>query len=175
MKTLFKILASCIVGLVLIGGVLYFMGSEKVDVTESVTIMKSQEELYKTVGDFNTWSKWSPWAEKDPSMKTEFTGTPLTVGHKNSWTGNDEVGEGMQQIKSLQVNKELVMDLEFFKPAPSKSIVVWNFEPVEGGTKVTWHTEGPISGMGRVFDALMDFNSGISVDFKKGLDNLSKL
>ena len=174
MKTVLKIVGGLVAVVVILGVSLFFMGGNEINVTESKVINKSPEELYAKVGDYNTWASWSPWAKLDPKMKSTVTSTPGTVGHKNTWSGNDEVGEGMQEIVSLVPNKNITMALEFIKPAPSKSKVTWDFEAVEGGTKVTWHTEGPIEGMGRVFNALMDFDAQISKSFKDGLENLSK-
>jgi hypothetical protein len=83
-------------------------------------------------------------------------------------------GKGKQTISALVKDKELTFDLEFLDPNPMKSIAKFTFEPVEGGTKVTWSTSGESEyPVGRYFGLFLD--GLIGPDFEAGLNNLKNI
>jgi len=118
--------------------------------------------------------KWSPWVELDTNMKNTFEGTDGEVGSKNSWTGNDDVGEGSQTITSVSELK-VEANLHFIRPFESKAKVDYVLAAEGENTKVTWgftsHASYPFNG---IFMIMMNLG-GMNKDFDKGLGKLKAL
>jgi effector-binding domain-containing protein len=118
--------------------------------------------------------KWSPWVELDPNMKNTFEGVDGEVGSKNSWSGNDDVGEGSQTITSISENK-VEADLHLIRPFESKAKFDYVVTSEEGSTGVTWGftttKSFPMNGL----LWLMIKMGGMNKDFDKGLGKLKAL
>lgn len=84
-------------------------------VTHTVTINKPQKEVYDFVKTLKNQEEWSSWVLSDPNIKLTYTGVDGTVGAKQTWKGNEDVGEGSQTITKLD-GERIDIDLDFIKP-----------------------------------------------------------
>ncbi len=50
------------------------MQPDEYSVERSTTIDASSDVVFDQVNDFRHWEDWSPWAQDDPEMETEFSG-----------------------------------------------------------------------------------------------------
>src|SRR5690606_12119086 len=91
--------------------------------------------------DFKNWREFSPWMEQDPNAQLTYGDNTFGVGAHYSWNGS-VLGEG--SIKTLATNDNQYISQHITSTASFKSgsDMQWEFEPVEGGTKVTWSMEG---------------------------------
>jgi uncharacterized protein YndB with AHSA1/START domain len=135
----------------------------------SMVINASPDSVYNYISNFNNFSQWSPFLEKEPTAKVTVEGTG--VGSKYSWAG-EEIGKGSMTIIGLDPNKLVDIKLEFIEPFQTVSSTKWTIEPVEGGSKLIWkYSEENIPYFKRYFGICMDGILGGL--FEKGLSNLN--
>jgi len=147
-----------------------FLMPGQVHVERSVVIDAPPAKVFPYLCDFEANQKWSPWAERDLDMKTEVAGTPCTVGHSNSWSGNDEVGTGTQTITAIDPDKKVDVDLDFGEQGLAKAFMT--VVPEGDGSKVTWgfDTDMGMNPIARWFGLFMD--GMVGADYQRGLDKL---
>jgi effector-binding domain-containing protein len=132
----------------------------KFHLNESIVIEKPIDEVYKYVRDFKKWPEWSPWmvCEPDAEVKAE--------DKYNYWNG-ELIGEGEMKLVDEKKSSLLRYDLTFLKPWKSESKTWFEFEEVDGGTKVTWFMDSSLPfflfWMKKMMTAL------IKKDYKRGL------
>ena len=140
-------------------------------VERSVTIQKPVAEVYDFVANHNNRPSWDPWIAKDPNCETKMGGTVGQPGHTWQWSGDEElIGKGKMETKEVEPNQSIHSHLTFISPMEAESEVYWNFEPVNGGTKVIWANEGSIAWPFNFVNLTMD--SRLGPDFEQGLENL---
>src|SRR5207249_4772718 len=111
----------------------------------------------------------SPFEEEDPNIKITIDGPSSGVGAKRSWK-SDKVGNGSQTIVASDPAHGMKFDLEIEGFPTFQGEFV--YEPVAGGTKVTWTDKGDVGGspINRWFAKMMDGMMGSTFD--KGLADL---
>src|ERR1700728_1401890 len=124
-----------IIGLLVIYLVLCIAGPSVIKVQRSASMNASSDAIKSQITDYNMFSKWSPWAEKDTAMKTTITGDAGTVGHKYAWEGNKEVGKGTMELTKIS-NDTVAEKLDF--AGKGVSDVFFIFKPEGAATNVTW-------------------------------------
>jgi hypothetical protein len=139
------------------------------NVQRSVVINAEPEKIHLLVGDLERWPEWEPWRDEDPSMETTIHGASTGVGAKQTWTGDSGSGELKFQRSDPQTGIAYGM---YFNEGEFASIGKMVYEPVDGGTKVTWNWTGKLgrNPFNRYFGAMMD--SMIGPMFQRGLDKL---
>lgn len=141
-------------------------------VARSITINCPATEAFEKVRDFSTWTAWSPWLPADPEAVVTVSEDPASVDSHYHWEG-DLVGEGhMTNLELIEVHS-VRQKLDFIKPWKSTSEITWAFEPVEGGTKVTWTMLGSLPWFMFWMKGMMQ--GFISMDYDRGLLNLKSL
>lgn len=115
-----------------------FVLPDRVTMERAAVINAPQDEVFALVGDFNQWSRWSPWAETDPNAQYAITGAG--VGHRMEWTSeHPEVGNGAQEITEFDAPNVMGARLDFgdmgqanakfsLSPEGESTKVVWSFE-----------------------------------------------
>jgi len=149
---------------------------EKFTVERSQAIAAAPDVVWPKVGDLTKWNDWSPWASKDPSMESTYTGDPGAVGSTSTWTGNRKVGEGSMTITGSEARNKVDIDLQFLKPFKDEATVEMLIEATDSGSKVTWRMHGEHSTMTKLmgfFGRTMD--KMVGPDFEKGLAKLKTI
>ena len=144
-------------------------------ITRAATINAPASVVFAQVDDFHNWEAWSPWAKRDPHMKSTYSGPERGEGASYGWAGNDEVGEGRMTITESDPSERILIDLEFLKPFPARDLTEFTFAPVEGRpdrSKVTWTMSGENNFMGKAFCLFMDMDAMVGGDFEKGLASM---
>ncbi len=167
------ILVYVLLSIVGIIAILAIIAPKSYDVFRAVEVDKPKAEIFEYLRLLKNQDNWSPWAEKDPSMKKEFVGTDGESGFISKWTGNKEVGEGEQELKKIVTNERIESELRFFKPFKSQSDAYLQLEAVsEDKTKVIWGFSGnnkfPIS----IMMLFMNMDKNVGKDFESGLSKL---
>lgn len=164
-KILYVVLTLLVVYLVLA-----LFGPKEIKVERSISINKPSTLVTTKLADFKYFhDEWSPWSEKDPNMKTTYTGNPGEVGHFYSWEGNKEVGKGEMEIKAFN-GDSLLQRLSFEGMGDSKAyFIVKDKSPV---TDVTWGMIFEIGFFGRPMMLFMNMDKMIGADYEKGLTTL---
>jgi uncharacterized protein YndB with AHSA1/START domain len=141
--------------------------SSKTTVTRSAIVTAPADTVFSYLSNFNNFTQWSPWYEKEPSAVVTVVG--VGTGSKYSWVGK-KVGAGSMTIVGLEPNKAVDIKLEFTEPWQSVATTKWSVAPAENGSKVTWEMSQDLSYLKRYFGLKMD--EMIGPDFEKGLSNL---
>ena len=139
-----------------------------IHVQRSAIINASTEEIKQEVTDFRKFSTWSPWVDIDPEATTEFSKNQGEVGATFSWSGNENVGTGKQEITSIS-NNRVEIKLTFTEPWQSESNVYYQIEPVERGTSITWGYDGELPLM---VSLIQDMDAILGDQYEKGLKSL---
>lgn len=172
MKVLKSILIALVVIVIIAAIGIYFLPNNY-ELSNSIVINRPASLVYSQVADFNKWSSWSPWKEKEPTAKITIEGAAGTEGQKMSWEG-EKVGSGMMTLVAAADNESLVCSDVFVKPMNATSKDYWRFETDSNGTKVTWTTTGGLKyPMGRLFGLAV--NKVVGDTEKHGLENLKKV
>ncbi|WP_047547557.1 SRPBCC family protein [Psychroserpens sp. Hel_I_66] len=130
---------------------------------------------YNTVNDFKEWPRFSPWIEQDKNAVLAYKDTTSGVGAGYSWEGED-LGIGSMKTIDVLDNKMIEQEIEFVEPMESKSNIVWTFEPVEEGTKVTWAMKGKQDFMTKAYVAFAgSIEKNTAPDFERGLFKLDSI
>ncbi|MFN0048944.1 MAG: SRPBCC family protein [Cytophagales bacterium] len=146
---------------------------DKYMVERSIEIDKPVDLVFLAVADFNSYKKWNPWTQMEPTSKQTIEGEAATVGSKWSWDGK-KVGKGSLTILALEPGKSIKSSLVFLVPMQSQASDTWKFEATPtGSTKVIWHNEGGFGYMDRYFGLMLDGMLG--GQFETGLKNLKSL
>ena len=172
MSILMKIVLVLVILLAVLAGVGMLL-PRQVHVERQITIDAPPATVYALVDGYKQFDKWSPWADRDPNMKSSIEGPEFGVGAKQSWSGDSSVGTGSQEITEVKPNERVTYRLEFIGQDPAVGYM--NLAPANTGTQVTWALDcdmgkGPV---GRYFGLMMDKMLGS--DFDSGLANLKKL
>lgn len=166
-KWIVIVLVAVIALLVIVG---LFLPSEY-HVTRSVVIDAEREQIHTLVGDLKQWLEWDPWRDMDPTIETVYGETSSGVGAHQTWTG--ESGSGELTFTRCDPASGVVYDMAFDE-GKYRSVGSMLYEPVAGGTKVTWDWKGD-SGMnivGRYLGLFMDGMVGPA--FEAGLRQLKQ-
>ena len=157
--------------------VLAAMKPDSFSVRRSAPIQAPAERIFPWINDFQQWTKWSPWEDRDPAMKRSFGGSASGKGAVYAWEGNKNVGSGRMEILDASSPSKIVIKLDFFKPFEAHNTAEFTFAPERDAstTNVIWVMQGPSSFMSKVMQVFMNFDAMIGRDFEAGLANLKRL
>lgn len=169
MMTFIYILAAIVVLLLF----LYLLAPARYDVSRSIHINRPPAAVFEYLKYLKNQDEWSPWAKKDPDMKTGFRGTDGTVGAVSSWEGNKEVGSGEQEITRIEEGSRIETQLRFLKPWKSTSDAYIEVEPAPDNTsKVRWGFSGQNGFPMRLMMLVVSMDKMVGKDFEEGLSDL---
>ena len=103
-------------------------------------------------------------------MIKNFQGTDGTVGFISSWSGNDEVGVGEQEIVNIVDGERIEVELRFKEPMEDTNRAYLLTEAVSADqTKVTWGMSGKTPFPVNVICLVMNMKETLRKDFDEGL------
>lgn len=145
----------------------------------STTINTPAEAIYPHIISFEKRGSWSPWNAKDPNMENSIAGTDGAVGAVYSWSGNEAVGSGTEEIVKMEENKIVETRLTFKTPYEGVAMGSMKLEPKKDkGTKITWRvSSNNDTFMKRIlsFFGVINLEKEVGPDFEKGLADLKGL
>lgn len=145
--------------------------SSKFSMSRSVEIQAPVSLVFPKLLDLHEYVKWNPFAEGDPTNKTDISGSG--VGSSLAWI-SEKTGEGKMTIFNVESEKDISIKMEFFKPMAGEGIVHWiTNSKAESTTELIWTFEQDLSYFQRYFGLMMDFMMG--KHFEKGLLNFKSL
>jgi len=173
---------------VLAGG-LFFMGlmlflidlfaAPKVNTAYRSTVINTPAEaIYPHIQSFEKRGAWSPWAAKDPNMTKSIEGTDGAVGAIYTWSGNEAVGSGSEELTRMDPNKKVESQLIFKTPYEGTATSSMRLDPKDDGTRVTWNISSVNPDfMSRIlsFVGVINLDKEVGADFEQGLMDLKSL
>ena len=167
-----------LVGVLLLAFVAIGMIAPKESVVErSIVIDADAKTVWTQISSLENQAVWSPWAEKDPDMEVEYTGTPGTIGSTYSWKSDvEDVGNGIQSIEAIEPLKRMEQKLTFTSPQESEANVIFTLTPSGQSQLVSWTVKSTFNFTTSVFFMLfLDMEEMIGPTFEHGLANLKEL
>ncbi|MGQ0529638.1 MAG: SRPBCC family protein [Panacagrimonas sp.] len=156
--------------LVLLGMGLFL--PQRAHIERSILIDRPPATVFTVLNGFRSLEQWSPWADLDPQMKTEFAGPAMGVGARYSWTSEHAaVGSGSQEIIDSTPYTRITVKLQF-SGMSTQNQASYTLSPEGQGTRVVWDHDADFSGdyFSRYFGLLMD--RMIGADYERGLQRL---
>lgn len=146
-------------------------------VQRSIQISKPKAEVFEFLKYLKNQDEYTVWSKIDPKMEKKFTGTDGTVGAISYWkSSNPEVGEGEQEIKSIQDGYRVDVELRFIEPFQSKDKAYYFVEAAsDKETKVVWGFEGKMDYPMNLMIPLMGIEKEMVKAFDTNLSNLKKV
>lgn len=144
-------------------------------VERTATMAAPAPAVFAHVNDFHRWEAWSPYAKRDPGMRTSFEGPPAGVGAIYTWSGNHEVGEGRSTIIESRPNELVRIKLEFVRPFSGTSTADFTFRPESDRTAVTWSLAGRNNFIAKAMGLVMNMDRMIGGDFETGLAQMKSV
>lgn len=157
--------------------ILASMKPDSFTVRRSAVMQAPAERIFPWINNFQQWTKWSPWENRDPALKRTYSGSDSGKGAVYAWDGNKNVGSGRMEILDASSPSKIVIKLDFFKPFEAHNTAEFTFAPERdaSATDVIWIMRGRSSFMSKVMQVFMNFDAMIGRDFEVGLANLKKL
>ena len=135
----------------------------------SIEINAPSYIVFNQVTDLHNWPNWAVWWKNDSTIVTEFNEVKLGKGASMKWKG-EEVGVGGLEIVSCSKKEGIEIKLNLKNMTPSG---FFEFEEINGGTKVTWRMKGEMPFFIRFMTLFMDKMAG--PDLEQGLKNLKEV
>ncbi|TYP99410.1 effector-binding domain-containing protein [Tenacibaculum adriaticum] len=169
----FKYLLLLSLTLLVIGLLYVSIQSGNYEVSRTKLMKYPVYSVFNIVNDLKTWEKWGPWHDEDSTIMVTYADKTVGVGASNRWTSKD--GSGSIKTVSIIENKRIVQEIRFGDNEPSD--VLWDFEKIAEGTKVTWtmkDDKAPF--IFKVFSTLSGgWENMLGPMLDKGLNNLDEV
>lgn len=140
---------------------------------KSIVIKAPTEKVWQNVNSMRAINSWSPWMKLDKNLVRTYKGNSGVVGDFFAWKGNDEVGEGEQEITVIEPNKLVTTKMHFIKPFEDYATSNIKLEPVGNDTKVTWDIDFDCSTIMKPMKPVLDRQ--MMSTFEEGLNDLKTL
>ncbi len=170
-----SILVVSILALVLI--IALFVEKEY-DINRSIIIKKSNSEVFNFVKSLENHETFSVWQKKDPNIVQTFTGASGEVGSIYTWSSEmKDVGQGEQEIKSIEENERITCELRFIRPDEmiAESYMTTSSPDTATGTNITWGIKGKSAYPWNFFMLFFDLDAQLGPDLQEGLENLKQV
>ncbi len=135
-------------------------------VRRSLEVEAPTESAFAAIVDFKSWPEWSPWLLHEPDTRIEYSDDYRKEGGYYTWDGK-VVGAGKLTHVAIRPQSRIEQEIDFLRPFKSTSRVNWEFEPVDGRTRVSWEMEGEMPFLFRFMTRRME--PMIGRDYELGL------
>ncbi len=168
MNKVLKIVLAIILILVVLVLVIAALLPKQFHVERSVVVDAHIMCPFNQVNDLMLWDNWSPFDDDDETMVKTYEGPRSGVGAVSRWESEKQGSGSMIIIESVPFERivtELTME------EMGSSLGYFEFEEVEGGTKVTWGFDDEADyPFGRIMYAM--FRGMMEDSFDKGLEGI---
>jgi hypothetical protein len=153
---------------------LFINGSYSVE--KEVTINQPKSDVFNYIKLLRNQDNFSVWANMDPDMKKEFTGTDGTVGFISAWDSKDKnVGKGEQEIMGITDGERIDFELRFLEPFEATDKAYMITEAVNDSvTLVKWGFDGKMNYPMNFMMLFWNMEEMLGPDLQKGLNKLKE-
>ena len=142
------------------------------EISRSAVIEAPASVIFPHVNNLQAWKDWSPYEKVDPNMTQSYEGPTAGEGAIMRWSGNSQAGAGSTTIVESVPNERIDILLAMSKPMSCQNDVRFTFQPQGDGTLVTWHMQGEVGFVPKIFHLLMDVDAMVGGQFDEGLQAL---
>ena len=152
-----------------------FFAPSSYRIERSKKIGASPEIIYEQLAFFENWENWSPWKEKDPSLKYSYQGETGFTDAVCIWDGDEKLsGSGSRVITDVNENSQVRYSQTYDEREMDSD---GGFSIIEGEftTEVRWFVEWDVPFLFRPIAALNDLESQMIPDLERGLERLDSV
>ena len=143
---------------------------------KSVLINAPVEKVWTNLSTLRACNQWSPWMEKDPNVKLQYSGADGAPGSSFSWDSADKnVGAGNQTITKVNPNSEVDSRIEFLRPFKGKGDAYLILTVERAITRVSWGIDSSTPWPMNILKLFGVIEKNMSRDFTHGLNKLKRL
>ncbi len=173
MKKILKILGVIIALLIVYCVIAMLFFDSKCHNEQSIVINAPKEKVWQSVNSTKAINSWNPWMKYDPNLVITYKGTSGEIGDGYHWKGNDDVGEGEQEITAIVPMKKVSTKMHFIKPMEDTAVSDLLLSTENDATKVTWTIDYEIDTYFKPMKPCMNWQMNKS--FEEGLAKLKEL
>lgn len=112
-------------------------------IEKNIVIDAPKSEVFDYLKIIKNEAQWSPWIKRDPNIVREIKGEDGAVGVVASWSGNEQVGVGEEEITNISSDQRIDLELRFIKPLKTTNKAYFITEDINNNqTKLTWGMQG---------------------------------
>lgn len=164
-----KIVFYILLGIGILVTILHLIAPKSYQVERKITVATNIDTVFQSLCSLKEQQIWSPWGAKDPNIIVEYNGIDGKIGSSSHWIGNNEIGEGEQEITKIEPTSYIETELRFLNPFKSTSIGFFIIKQVDANTEVTWGFKGKNTFPTTLIMVFMDIDKAIGPDFEKGM------
>ena len=143
-------------------------------VHREILINKPKQEVFDYVKFIKNQDYYSKWVMTDPNMKKIFKGTDGTVGFVFTWKSeNNDVGEGIQEIKSIREGERIDYNIQFIEPFSGQAKCFMSSDDTGNNqTHVQWGFDSRMKYPMNIMMIFIDIPGMLGKEMDKSLVNL---
>ena len=135
-----------IIALITFFAFLHAWAKKDFDISRTVVINKSREEVYGFVRQLKNQPLWNPLFQRDPNAVLKYKGLDGKEGASFYWKGNNKVGEGIQKIVKTKQGRVFETKILFIKPVKVNALTYIGVKELDSEkTKMVWGTRGNLA------------------------------
>ncbi|MGA9325786.1 MAG: SRPBCC family protein [Salegentibacter sp.] len=155
---------------------LHAWSRKRYDVSRTVIINSSKDEVYSLVRQLKKQPLWVPWFKRNPEVVLKFKGDDGKLGATFYWHGNNRVGEGTQKIIKVKQGKVVETKLLFVKPIKLTALTYIGVKEIEPEkTKMVWGVRGHLAFPLSIMSIFYTADRFLGKDLEQGLKNLKTI
>ncbi|MDR2204612.1 MAG: SRPBCC family protein [Flavobacteriaceae bacterium] len=173
MKKLLKFLGIIVAIILVYCAVAILFFDSRYHSEKSIIINAPKEKVWQNVNSMKAINSWSPWMEMDPNMNVEYKGTSGEIGDYFHWKGNEDAGEGEEEITEIVPNEKISTKIHFMAPMNDNATSGIHLKSEGNSTKVTWSMDFELETLMKPMKPYM--NMMMNKSFEKGLNTLKTM
>lgn len=155
---------------------LHAWAKKRYDVSRTIVINRSKDEVYSFVRQLKKEPLWVPWFKRDPEAVLKYKGEDGKMGATFYWRGNKKVGEGTQKIVKIKQGKVVETKLLFVKPVKIMALTYLAVKEIEAEkSKMVWGVRGHLAFPLTILSLFYSPERLLGKDFQIGLKNLKRI
>lgn len=109
---------------------------DHVHVARTIVINAPETAVFPHLNDLQKMAAWSPWKQRDPDLRVDYSGNRAGEGAHMEWYSEDpSIGAGSVDITESEVPRKVSYDVDFGGLEGTSYLLV---SPAGSGSKVTW-------------------------------------
>lgn len=155
---------------------LHAWAKKEYDVSRTIVINKSREEVYNFVRRLKNQPLWIPWFKRDPDAVKKYKGDDGKLEASFYWKGNSKAGEGIQRIVKARQGRILETKILFIKPIKVNALTYIGVKEIEEEkTKMVWGARGFLAFPLTIISLFYSPEKALGENLESGLKNLKKI
>ncbi|POY38978.1 polyketide cyclase [Solitalea longa] len=167
------IILSVIATLVLLLFVLALVAPKSYSLKRQVIVDQPVHVVFNYLKHLKNQDYFNKWVMMDANLRKQFRGEDGKVGFVYAWQGNKQAGVGEQEIKRIEENKLVEVEVRFEKPMKGIARTPFSTEEVsQNQTRVTWEMSSTMKYPSNIILLFMNMDKLLGKDIQASLELL---